>query len=220
MVKPAYTGSEQDVLNVLANSDAMLSVAGIVNQSKYTKLSVERAIKKLMVKNDIRRVRNGYAYKYTLVNHRANGKRVVSPPPLARDAHKVATVTVEKSDAPRINITAESIFKLMKSFCSGRWTPKNQKLQDNLPYSLAKLYRAAADVFVEGSTVTSSELLDIRRDILEYHQALESAVITIASILEKKELWDVNKFAEFLMSVDANPVTIREITYEAENAQK
>lgn len=115
----------------------------------------------------------------------------------------------EKSapEIPRIDVHARSVRSLLKGWSEEKWNPKIFHSAQYLPLSVARLFELVSEVLY-GSTVSKSDLMEIKANLEIFKRDLIATSSTVVSLLETEEVWDPDRFFEFLMSEDAPPVDL------------
>jgi len=113
----------------------------------------------------------------------------------------------ETVEIPRIDVHARSVRSLLKGWSQEKWNPKIFHSAQYLPLSIARLFELLTEVMY-GSTVSKSDLAEVKANLQVLKRDLIATSSTVISLLEKEELWDPDKFFEFLLSEDAPPVDL------------
>lgn len=126
---------------------------------------------------------------------------------LLKVTNPLEELVVDAREIPRVDVHPRNVRTLLKNWSEEKWDPKIFHSAQYLPLGIASLYAQVAEVMY-GSKVSKKDLAEIRLNLEAFKKDLIATCTTLFSLLETEELWDPDKFFEFLMSEDAPPVDL------------
>lgn len=132
-----------------------------------------------------------------------------------KDRFRAVTATNKTIELKAVKETAaldsKDLLQLLIAWSKQPWDPKAFKSARALPVGLAQLYGYAIEASY-GAKVSKEDLDSVRSNLDEFLNDLQGLVKVLAGILKANELWNENKFVEYLLA-DRDPQQIQEFVH-------
>ncbi len=123
------------------------------------------------------------------------------------EAHRVQQIGKPELEIPRIEVHPQNVRSLLKNWSEEKWNPKIFHSAQYLPLSIARLFELTSEIYF-GSPVSKGDLKEVKENLETFKADLIATCTTVVSLIETEELWDPDRFFEFLMANDAPPVEL------------